>query len=268
MRLIKLIGVTVLAIAAIACSNDKQGLIILNTQSFNEVQISVNEKLAAKLDMDTAFVGQDALPDENEVRNDLEELIAKASEIKTNPNDSSWARFTEKWEDFRKSILTDSVQKDKLLMQKWTELNIGLLKFSGEIRFGDAIEHTLYNSPIPVLSELNLKSIIYTHVFDQIFVNILGSSSMNYQHTTGGTVKLIQETNFPEGHEMTLKCELDDTRFMEVYIRIPSWAVNPTVTHGNVKYVPHPGEYCEISRKWKNGDEISVRLMNESVSLN
>lgn len=268
MRLTKFFGIATLVLVVISCSDDKPGLHILNTQSFNEVQISLNENLSSQLNQDTVQENQITVSENSESSAKLEQLLAEASEIKKNPNDSSWARFTEKWEDFRKSILTDSVQKDKLLMQKWTELNIGLLKFSGEIRFGDAIEHTFYNSPIPVLSELNLKSIIYTHVFDQIFVNILGSSSMNYAHTTGGRVKLIQETNFPEGHEMTLKCELEDTRFLEVFIRIPSWAVNPTVTHGNVKYVPHPGEYCEISRKWKNGDEISVRLMNKSVSLN
>jgi DUF1680 family protein len=49
---------------------------------------------------------------------------------------------------------------------------------------------------------------------------------------------------------------------MDVFIRIPSWAVNPTVTHGNVKYVAHPGEYCEVYRKWNNGDQIKVELKN------
>lgn len=262
MRLTKFFGIATLALVVISCSDDKPGLHILNTQSFNEVQISLNENLSSQLNQDTVQENQITVSENSESSAKLEQLLAEASEIKNNPNDSNWNKFTVKWEDFRNNTLPETEQHNKLLMQKWTDLNIALLKFSGEIRFGDAIENTLYNSPIPVLSELNLKSIIYTHIFDQIFVNILASSSMNYQHTTGGTVRLIQETNLPEGHEMTLKCELEDTRFMDVFIRIPEWAVNPTVTHGNVKYVPHPGEYCEISRKWKDGDEISVRLMN------
>ena len=136
------------------------------------------------------------------------------------------------------------------------------MKFSGEIRFADVLEKLLYESKSPVLSEKLLKSVIYTRIYDQVFVNIIGSSSISYQHTTGGTVKLIQQTDYPEGNEMILKCECSDLRFMDVFIRIPSWAVHPSVTHGNVKYVANPGEYCEISRKWENGDEIKVVLKN------
>ncbi|MFY9151002.1 MAG: hypothetical protein WAO52_03235 [Prolixibacteraceae bacterium] len=262
MRRTKFLVFTALVIAVFSCSNDKPGLNILNSKSFNGIQISMNEKLSSRLDRDTLTETQSTLPEGNDALIKLEELIATASEIKTTPNDSSWNKFSAKWEDFRNNKLSGTVLQNKLLMQKWTGLNVDLLKFSGEIRFGDAIENTLYTSPVPIITESGLKSVIYTHVFDKIFVNILGASSMNYQHTTGGTVKLIQETDFPERHEMTLRCELEDIRYMEVYIRIPSWAVNPTVTHGNVKYVPHPGEYCEISRKWKDGDEISVRLIN------
>jgi DUF1680 family protein len=61
---------------------------------------------------------------------------------------------------------------------------------------------------------------------------------------------------------MTLTCETNDARYLDVYIRIPEWAVNPTVAHGNVKYVAHPGEYCQISRKWKDKDEFFIILKN------
>ncbi len=147
-------------------------------------------------------------------------------------------------------------------IQKWAELNVALVKLSGEVRFGDAIEKMIHGPENRFISERLLKSVIYTHVDDQIFINIIGSSSMDYQHTTGGNVRLIQGTNYPGNDVMTLKTECSDLRYMDIFIRIPSWAVNPTVTHGNVKYVAQPGEYCQISKKWKAGVEIRVVLKN------
>ena len=144
---------------------------------------------------------------------------------------------------------------------RWAELNANLLKFSGEAKFAKVLENILYTQNQPVLSEKLLKSVIYTHIFDQIFIHIPTTSSVSFQHTTGGNVKLIQQYD-PSKKEMMLKCECGDTRFLDLFIRIPSDAVKPTVTHGNVKYVAIPGEYCEISRKWKNGDEIRVSLKN------
>jgi DUF1680 family protein len=187
-------------------------------------------------------------------------MIAESDRVKKSESDSSWTSLISKWEDFRKN--TTGIEGIPAAFGKWAELNVRLLKFSGENRFADVLEKMLYESKKPVLSEKLLKSIIYTRIYDQVFVNIIGSSSVSYSHTTGGTVKLIQQTDYPEGNEMILKCECGDVRFMDVYIRIPSWAVNPTVTHGNVKYVARPGEYCEISRKWENGDEVKVILKN------
>ena len=83
-----------------------------------------------------------------------------------------------------------------------------------------------------------------------------------HHHTTGGTVKLTQRTDFPRSNIVTLTCETNDARYLDVFIRIPEWAVNPTVAHGNVKYVAHPGEYCQISRKWKDKDEFYIILKN------
>jgi hypothetical protein len=200
-------------------------------------------------------------------------MSANARNVRKTRSDSAWISLSASWEDFRKNhigpdglpvfqadSLTDS--QSKSISGKWAELNVSLLKLSGEVQFGDALEKMLYKSKVPVLSDKILKSVIYTYIDDQIFVNLIGSSNVNHHHTTGGTIKLIQKTDYPESNEITLKCECNDVRYLDLFIRIPAWAVNPTVTHGNVKYVPHPGEYCQISRKFNDGDEIQVRLKN------
>lgn len=253
-----------------SCGSGNNGLSVLNSQSFHDTQITFNSRLMQRLSADTVA----SVQDKNPLMQPIEDMISRAEKLKANPSDSGWTALSASWEDFMaKYAGSDGIlfmqdedssanSQNTIVLEKWAELNKSLLKFSGEVRFGDALERLLYEPKVPVQSEKFLKSVIYTHLDDQIFVNLIGSSSLNHYHTTGGTIKLIQVTDFPESNEMTLKCECDDTRFLDVFIRIPSWAVNPTVSHGNVKYVARAGEYCEISRKWKDGDEFKIVLKN------
>lgn len=270
MRLNQLIAIAGIVWIFWSCGSGNNGLSVHNSQSFHDTQITLDSQLMPRLTADTV----EAVQDKNPLMQPIGDMILQTEKLKTNPSDSGWTALSTSWEDFRvKYVGADGIlfrqnedssanSQNARLPEKWAELNKSLLKFSGEVRFGDALERLLYEPKVPVLSEKFLKSVIYTHLDDQIFVNLIGSSSLNHYHTTGGTIKLIQVTDFPEGNEITLKCECDDTRFLDVFIRIPSWAVNPTVTHGNVKYVARAGEYCEISRKWKNGDEFKIVLKN------
>jgi len=255
-----------------SCGSNSYRLSVVDSKSLSGKQITLGDQISKHLLTDSLRTESEKnILKPNALLSKLDVMIALAEQVRKSESDSSWASLTSKWEDFRKNNigpdgipdLPDSLinSQSTVLTQKWAELNIALLKFSGEVRFGDALEGLFYSSQ-PILSEKLLKSVIYTRKYDQVFVNIIGSSGMSYTHTTGGTVKLIQQTDYPDGNEMILKSECGDLRFMDVFIRIPSWAVNPSVTHGNVKYVALPGEYCEISRKWENGDEIKVVLKN------
>jgi hypothetical protein len=243
-----------------ACGK-QNSLIVLNSKSFAEKQITLDGSLAGKFSTDSLKQIQEP----TELTKKLDDLISRSQKLKESESDSLWIAIQKSWEEVKMDqeiSSTDTTLEARVIHQKWGELNIRLLKFSGEVRFGDAIEQLVYEQPVPVISEGRLKSVIYTHLFDQIFINLLGSSSLTHYHTTGGTVKLTQRTDFPKSNIMTLTCETNDARYLDVYIRIPEWAVNPTVAHGNVKYVAHPGEYCQISRKWKDKDEFFIILKN------
>ena len=237
---------------------------VINSVSFPGKNITLDNSVTQRLWTDSAG----HISEQNSLFQKLDEMISVAERLRKNQSDSLWNKLSASWYDFGKADLSvlsaDSLSDSGTIAvaEKWVDLNIALLKLSGEVKFGDAIEDLLYKFPRLVLTEKQLKSIMYTHIDDRIFINEFGSSSFNYQHTTGGNVRLIQQTDYPLGNEMILICEVADVRYMDVFIRIPSWAVNPTVTHGNVKYVARPGEYCEIYRKWNNGDEIQVRLKN------
>ena len=264
MKFLQMLAVIAILVLVISCGNQNNGLNVINSESFPEKNITLDHLVSQRLLPDSIV----NMPVQNSLSEKLDEMISVAGKLRKNPSDSIWNAISASWYDFGKADLSllsaDSLSNSEttVIACKWTELNIILLKLSGEVKFGDAIEDLLYKFPKLVMTEKQLKSIIYTHIDDQIFINVIGSSRFNYQHTTGGTVKLIQQTNYPIGNEMSLICEVGDVRYMDVFIRIPSWAVNPTVTHGNVKYVAHPGEYCEISRKWYNGDKIEVSLKN------
>jgi hypothetical protein len=264
MKLLRIIAIFGITFFLFSCGNQDNGLNVINSESFPEKNITLDHLVSQRLLSDSAA----NISTQNPLTIKLDQMISDAEGLRKNPSDSLWNALSAGWYDFGKndlSILSAealSNSESSIIAGKWVDLNIILLKLSGEVKFGDAIEDLLYKFPRLVVTEAQLKSIIYTHIDDQIFINEFGSSSFNYQHTTGGNVRLIQETDYPLGNTMILTCEVGDVRYMDVFIRIPSWAVNPTVTHGNVKYVARPGEYCEIYRKWNNGDEITVRLKN------
>lgn len=278
MKLIQLFASVWLILIFSSCGKDTNRLTTINSESFHEKQVTVHFQSGQLLDVDS-LVNNDQpalLNNQQLVLNQLDGMMSMTAHIRKSGSDTEWVALTKNWTEFNSdnfgngsTPFSSNHSPDSLdnkifpeAVRKWAELNADLVKLSGEARFGDALEKILYGTGSVFISKKLIKSVIYTHIFDHIFINIIGSSSVDYHHTTGGNVRIIQETNYPQGNEMTLKSECSDLRYMDVFIRIPSWAINPTVTHGNVKYVARPGEYCQISRKWKTGDEISVVLRN------
>lgn len=255
MKLARMLLISGMALFLMSCGKKENELTVVNSKSFAEKQITLDGALAGRISTDSIIKIQEP----TQLTKRLDELISRTEKLKDSESDGFWISLLKGWEEVKMEVSTsDSL----VVLRKWAKLNSNLLKYSAEVRFGDELEKILYQKMLPVFSEKDLKSLVYTHVYDQIFINILATSSLTHYHTTGGIIKLVQQTNYPESNEMTLKCESNDVRYLDVFIRIPEWAVNPTVTHGNVKYVAHPGEYCQISRKWNDGDEINVRLKN------
>ncbi|MCW0481406.1 beta-L-arabinofuranosidase domain-containing protein [Gaoshiqia sediminis] len=145
--------------------------------------------------------------------------------------------------------------------RNWIALNDSLLKYSGEVVYADELERMAYNIAVPeIMTESMIKSFCYTNLYDRIYVNFFSSSYMEYEHTTGGKVRIIQDTNYPFDGSIVLKIELQDTRYLDLFVRIPHWADRASVTVKGVKYNVIPGTYTEIAKKWKNGDEMEIVL--------
>lgn len=258
------------------CKNDPDSLTVINSASLHEQQVNLFISSLPEHEVDT-LKDSNSLTVEDAPFNELDQMHSLLDQVRQSASNEQWRELLRQWDHFNERYYgasrslfnrqdaTKGDNKSTLpaeAAEKWARLNIDLLKLSGQVRFGDALEILLYDQHEFMFPDSLLKSVVYTHVFDDIYINIIGSSSMEYQHTTGGTVSLTQQTIYPEEAEMILTIEAGDIRFMRVYIRIPSWAINPEVSYGNVKYVARPGEYSVISKKWRSGDEIRVSLNN------
>jgi DUF1680 family protein len=58
---------------------------------------------------------------------------------------------------------------------------------------------------------------------------------------------------------------METKRYIELFIRIPEWAEEATVIEKGVKYVATPGSYCQITRKWSEGDMVEINFPTEKM---
>lgn len=81
----------------------------------------------------------------------------------------------------------------------------------------------------------------------------------------GQTVEIIEETNYPFHETVRFTVNPAKKVVFPLYLRIPSWAVNPSVEiNGKTMDAKRAnGKYLRIEREWKKGDKVSLRFPME-----
>jgi len=109
-------------------------------------------------------------------------------------------------------------------------------------------------------SSTKLQNSIYFKSGDNksLYVNLYIPSTLDW---TERNIKIEQTTNFPKE---------DHTHFtirgngqFDIYMRVPGWATKGftvTINGKNQNLAAKPGSYLKISRHWKNGDELELRM--------
>lgn len=101
---------------------------------------------------------------------------------------------------------------------------------------------------------------IYMHdKSDNLYVNLFIPSELNWKEKG---LRLIQTTGYPYEQGTRLELAEGAGRF-SLWLRHPSWAVSGfdiTVNGEKVQTSENPGSYVEISREWKTGDVIEVKM--------
>ncbi|WP_321286721.1 glycoside hydrolase family 127 protein [uncultured Sunxiuqinia sp.] len=248
-----------LVFGAVSCSIRSTTDPIDKSERLLPDQISLGGVLAELLVTDS--VDQFLQADSSYFISEIESMSKRLEQLKAERKELDGTNLSKQWDGLNQEVLLNFETLSIKDVNAWVALSDSLLKYTQEVRFADALERIAYN---PVgnnqISKAQLKSFYYTRLYDRIYFNVLGSSSLHYEHTTGGVVRLVQATDYPFDNRISIKVELQDTRYLDFYIRIPEWATNSTIMVKGVKYAVIPGRYTEIAKKWKNGDEVEIMI--------
>ena len=172
-----------------------------------------------------------------------------------------------------------------------------LMTFTGEARYGDWLERLLYNAigaALPIVENgkhfyyadyhlgaglkyysrsnytccsgtyfqdvAEYRNLIYLKDDSSLCVNLYLPSTVEWQRGKE-TVKLTQETKYPDAEGITLKVETTSPVKFPLRFRVPAWSRNMafSVNDSELGVAPGPG-WTTIERKWQTGDVIALTI--------
>ncbi len=101
---------------------------------------------------------------------------------------------------------------------------------------------------------------IYFHNDRELYVSQFIASELNWKEKG---LKVTQKTNYPDEQGTALEIATDAPVKLTINIRYPSWAVNgiEIAVNGRKEQLKNdPGSFIPLTRKWKNGDHIEVKI--------
>ena len=101
--------------------------------------------------------------------------------------------------------------------------------------------------------------LIYSHRADDLFVNLFIPSTL---HWTEKDIEIEQHTKFPFENSTDLILKLKKNKTFSLNIRCPKWAENFEIfINGKIQKIEvKPSTYVTLTRKWKSGDQITVKF--------
>lgn len=169
----------------------------------------------------------------------------------------------------------------------WVQVNRELLALTGEARYAEELERTIYNdllgaqapngedwcyysfpngrrvhttywrccksSGAMALEEIS--SLAYGVVGADICVYLLGAGRARLR-TPAGDVRLEQVTHYPFDGRIRLRVDPERPARFAVRIRVPRWAQRFTVPEGGME----KDGFAVIERDWRVGDEVEIRF--------
>lgn len=171
-------------------------------------------------------------------------------------------KFEEEWQNFRNETASDIQGKEAT--QKWFEITGLLFQLTGNAVYAEELERIAFTNFFGTANKSELESMIEPYIFtrsvDHIHVNLFAPAEISYNHSLGGNVSIIQETDFPQRGSIKLHFSMEIKRYIEIFVRIPGWANEASVEVKGVKYFAVPGNYCKVAKKWKEGDVIEIEF--------
>ncbi len=180
----------------------------------------------------------------------------------------------------------------------WMQFNERLLQVTGDPKFVDQMERTMYNALFSSTKDDNTKIAMYTPLEGfrsdgvhqcNVPMNCCSANAprayamiprVAYRTPAEGrldinfyipseakvqlgkrTFDIAQQTDYPANGEVKITVSPDKAAEATIALRIPAWTAKAEVkVNGEPVENATPGSYCTIERKWQAGDEISLSL--------
>ena len=170
------------------------------------------------------------------------------------------------WNGFRGEIRNRDLSREEVAI--WVDLTGFLFQLTAEALVAEELERVawlyFYSTRDRLPGSLFLPYVITRHT-DNIHINLFMPAEINFTHSLGGDVTVAQTTDFPDSGRVLVQFGMETKQYIELYIRIPSWARQAEVTVKGVKYLATPGSYSKIAKKWKEGDEVEVVFLTDNL---
>lgn len=195
--------------------------------------------------------------------------------------------------------------KDQLVMETcvtvtWMKYCCQLLRLTGDPKYADALETSLYNALLGALTpeghwwaygSLLSGERVPSHVQQTDVgtcccpangprallltpewavmaaaagpvVNLYNPGAAEVRLPSGTRVRLVQATDYPAGETITLKVTPEKPEAFTLALRIPAWSARNTLRVNGEKRPgdARPGTYAKIERTWEAGDTVELRL--------
>jgi hypothetical protein len=202
---------------------------------------------------------------ENGLSVELDELIGFQHMYFQKDEQFELETFLASWQDLKNNLKTNQLSHEEIF--QWFRLTGFLFQLTGKARFAEELEEIAWKkfSAQPQVFDSLVSPYIFTKNVDHIHVNLFLPKEISYEHTLGGAVKIVQETDFPKSGSIRLNFSMEIKRYIEIFVRIPTWAEGASVTVKGVKYFVTPGLYSIIAKKWKEGNVIEIEFPLENL---
>lgn len=95
-----------------------------------------------------------------------------------------------------------------------------------------------------------------------LWFNLYGGNTLSTQLMDGSAIKLSETTDYPWNGKISIHIDQTSGKNYSMYLRIPGWCKNAELTingkSAGVSLVS--GQYAEVNRNWKKGDNIELNL--------
>ena len=239
----------------------------------NQFPSKISEKVASEnvvlnrtfLPIDYTAFGDSS--QKSDYGNELEKLLQNKNKYDERNSTFNLAELENAWRNLQIQSKNFGIED----MKSWIKITGFIFEITGNSRYASELEEIVCKSA-SVFTETEFKEIekqltpwIFTKDVDHIHVNLFANATIKYEHSLKGAVEITQETDYPESGKIKLKFKMEKKNYIELFIRIPEWADGATVTEWRVKYVANPGEYCQVVRKWGDGDFVEINLPIEKM---